>query len=532
MRDVLSRWRDEIVARRLKKDDKPESYVEPVRFEPTDVAREGESGSGIWARIFPFLLVMMALTGAFYPAIDLCAGEKERGTMETLLISPASRVEIVMGKFFTVMAASVATALLNLASLGVTGWQLARQVGGVGGSKGERMEMLLAAPSPGSALWMVLLLIPLSAMFSALCLALAVLAKSMKEGQYYMTPLYLVALPLMFVTLIPGIELSPFTSLVPITGASLLLRTLMQGRYDVAARYALPVLGLTIVYGIAALRWAVSQFESESVLFREAERFSLKDYARHVARDREPTPGPGLAVLCVALMLPLALFLAPSLGFAAWSLAAGQALFILGPPVVMALVFTSDPARTLLLRRAAWADLALGVLLAVALNPVVSELRVLVEWLFPISETTRRALESVMAKLPSGWGVVVSLAVVPAFCEEVAFRGFILSGFRKRYRVGSAILLSALLFGLLHVLLSVFQQFFAASLLGLVLGLLAVRSGSLWPGVLLHAANNGWPSGWGCSTRNPGSRESSSATPPRPDTTSPGSWPGGSPRRS
>ena len=69
---------------------------------------------------------MMSLTGAFYPAIDLCAGEKERGTMETLLISPASRTELVLGKFLTVMLASVTTALLNLVSMGLTGIRLAQ----------------------------------------------------------------------------------------------------------------------------------------------------------------------------------------------------------------------------------------------------------------------------------------------------------------------------------------------------------------------------------------------------------------------
>ena len=94
-------------------------------------------------RLFPFLLVMMSLTGAFYPAIDLCAGEKERGTMETLLISPASRTEIVMGKFFTVMLASVMTALLNLVSMGLTGLQLASQVGvGLDGRAGRPSRRL------------------------------------------------------------------------------------------------------------------------------------------------------------------------------------------------------------------------------------------------------------------------------------------------------------------------------------------------------------------------------------------------------
>ena len=122
-------------------DKKPPGYTEPVEVEGEDVAPESEIGGSIWGRIFPFLLVIMALTGAFYPAVDLCAGEKERGTMETLLISPASRSEIVLGKFFTVMLASILTALLNLVSMGVTGLKLAGQLTTMGlGDRGQDVD--------------------------------------------------------------------------------------------------------------------------------------------------------------------------------------------------------------------------------------------------------------------------------------------------------------------------------------------------------------------------------------------------------
>ena len=69
----------------------------------------------------PFLLLIWALTGAFYPAVDFCAGEKERGTLETLLTSPAERIEIVWGKLLTVMLFSMVTSVLNLLSMGITG---------------------------------------------------------------------------------------------------------------------------------------------------------------------------------------------------------------------------------------------------------------------------------------------------------------------------------------------------------------------------------------------------------------------------
>src|SRR5207237_1341389 len=136
---------------------------ERIRAQAEDVATAREVGGGVWSRLFPFLLVMMSLTGAFYPAVDLCAGEKERGTMETLLICPASRTEIVLGKFLTVVLASIMTALLNIISMGLTGLRLAHTFGtAAAAGGGAPTENIMAPPTLVSAFWMVLLLIPLS----------------------------------------------------------------------------------------------------------------------------------------------------------------------------------------------------------------------------------------------------------------------------------------------------------------------------------------------------------------------------------
>ena len=185
---------------------------------------------------------------------------------------------------------------------------------------------------------------------------------------------------------------------MPITGVSLLLRALILGDYAVAWRYFLPVLVPTIVYGAVALRWAVEQFQSEDVLFREAERFDLRSWLRHLVRDREPLADRRQALLCFALMLSSAWFLTLYLsgqGLASsWkSIVAGQA-FILIIPVAMALLLTSSPRRTL---RLYWPTAALpgrwrsGLVLA--LNPLVNELRPVVEALFPMSKTVQAAFE-------------------------------------------------------------------------------------------------------------------------------------------
>jgi sodium transport system permease protein len=498
LREMVVRWRERIVDSRLKRDHKTRSYAEPIQVKAEDVATARELGGSVWGRLFPFLLVMMALTGAFYPAIDLCAGEKERGTMETLLISPASRSEIVLGKFLTVMLASVTTAILNLLSMGLTGVQLASQVGALSAGTGRRpfasASAVIAPPTLQAACWMILLLIPLAALFSAVCVALAVLARSMKEGQYYMTPLYLICMPLIFLTLMPGIELDLFYSLVPITGVALLLRGLILGNYDVAARYFLPVLVPTLVYAAVALRWAVDQFQREDVLFRESEQFSLSAWFRHLVRDREPIPTGGQAALCFALILTSTWFLMLYLARQGSDLSLGSVVagewIILTPPVVMAFFLTSDPKRTL---RLAWPEqryLFLAVALVLALNPLVNELRPIVEALFPISSMIKTSLARIMSQAPGLAASIVIFALIPAICEEFAFRGFILSGLEHQHRTRSAILLSALMFGFLHVLLSLFQQLFNATLLGVVLGLLAVRSRSIIPGIVFHFINN------------------------------------------
>ena len=494
VREVIERWRDAIVQSRLKRDGKPAAYTEPVEINGEDVAPEGEAGGSIWGRLFPFLLVIMALTGAFYPAIDLCAGEKERGTMETLLLSPASRTEIVLGKFLTVMLASITTALLNLVSMGLTGIQIASQVANLGPARsGAKMVAVLSPPHPSSYFWMMLLLIPLAAFFSALCVALAVLARSMKEGQYYMTPLYLVSLPLILVTLAPEIKLDLFFSLIPITGASLLLKTLILGEYATARTYFLPVLIPTLIYAALALRWAVDLFQREDVIFRESEVFDPRLWVRQIVRDREAIPSAGSALFCFAAMISLTWFVSLS-AQGRTSLLGGlllsHLLAIFGPAVALALVLTSDPVRTLRLKRPRLLDLILAAGVALTVNPLIREIGHLVGQWLPISADRQAALEQLTGQIPSLGASVLVLALMPAITEEIAFRGYILSGLERAYRPRTAILLSAFLFAFLHAMISLFQQFFPAALLGLILGVVAYRTGSLWPGAVLHFVNN------------------------------------------
>src|SRR6185295_943745 len=125
-----------------------------------DVAEKEQRSAAVWSKVLPFLLLIWALTGAFYPAVDLCAGEKERGTLETLLSSPAQRSEIVWGKLLTVMTFSMATALLNLVSMCGTGMFIIRQLEKLDGAG---LQLDIGPPPLAPLLWLVLALVPISA---------------------------------------------------------------------------------------------------------------------------------------------------------------------------------------------------------------------------------------------------------------------------------------------------------------------------------------------------------------------------------
>jgi sodium transport system permease protein len=491
---LLDRWNKRLIQVRLLRQGLPADYDEAFAVRDPERAKSSlkQAAQTLFealVRLFPFLLVTWSLTGALYPAIDLCAGEKERGTMETLLISPASREEIVYGKFLTIWVFSGATALLNLASMGVTTAALSGQL---------PMDLL----RPAALAWCVLLVLPLSAFFSAVCLAVGAYARSTKEGQYYLMPLFLITMPLIFLTFVPGVDLNPFYAMVPITGVALLLkRLLMAGSLgEVPWAYFVPVLAPMVLYGWLALRWAVSQFQREEVLFREAERLDLGLWLRRLFREKELLPSAGEAVFCFGLILGLR-WLSLGLG-AGWPLLLHAAIdlvaFVVTPPVMMALLLTTRPRYGLGLRLPPpQALLSACVLVLLLVLPLADLSRWLLEQ-FPdlrtkLTETT--PLAQLMQAVQSGeggaspsWQLPLVLMLLAPVCEELAFRGFILTGLRQRFHPWTAILLSSLLFAVSH--LNVFQ-FLPTFILGVVLGLVATRSRSVLPGVLFHLLYNG-----------------------------------------
>ncbi len=494
---ALVNWEDAVRRRSFESASLPLALEHPAQLTYVEVAREEQVAASVWSKMFPALLVIMALTGAFYPAVDLGAGEKERGTMETLLISPAKRIELVMGKFLTIMLFSVTTALLNLTSMGLTGQQMASGIG-----RGMANSVSLEFPGFAPLMWMIILLLPLSALFSSLCLALATFARSTKEGQYYLTPLLMVVMGLTMFCLSPAVEMTPLYSVIPVVNVTLLLKGLLLNAPGSGnlVYYAVPVLVSSIGYSMLALWWAIELYNSEDVLFREAEKFDLRLWFRQMLRTKDAVPAFPEAVFCFILILMLQAVAmkymgtdlnAPDPGSSMMRLIVVQQLTMIAcPAVFMGMLLTTSLRATFRLRMPSLTAMAIGICLAVIAHPLTMELsRFFVEYkVFPeLPESAGRVMALMKTDERSTWLLLLVFAVTPAICEELAFRGFILSGLARGGRLAIAIGISSLMFGIIHMIP---QQAFNAALLGLVLGLLAIYSRSLFPAMAFHFCNN------------------------------------------
>ncbi|HEB84856.1 MAG TPA: ABC transporter permease [Bacteroidetes bacterium] len=261
IRERLGELRLNWAKERLAEIGAPVTVLRPFKVSEENIASSEEMAGRFIGGFLPYIMILMALTGAMYPAIDLTAGEKERGTMETLLVSPASRLEVVLGKFLTVMVASLTASVVALFSMGV-----AFAYGFTMFLPAEAATAFQLHLNPLHVLSAVALLIPLAAFFSSLLLSICIFARTTREAQSYVTPLtILVILPAMM-SMMPGGGISQAQLWIPVVNVSLVVKEIFQGTLNPST--LLTVLFSTALYAAAGIALTTRVFQRESVLFR------------------------------------------------------------------------------------------------------------------------------------------------------------------------------------------------------------------------------------------------------------------------
>ena len=262
LQDAIKDYREEVVKERLTANNLPASVLSPFEIKRQNVAPLEKVGGASIGGFIGYAVILLCLTGAMYPAIDLTAGEKERGTIETILSSPISRVDLVLGKFLLVFSASLVSAILSVTSMG-TSFALLGHSHLMTSSGGQSLNLSLGPLSVAAVFFMAF---PLAVLFSAVLMTIALFAKTYKEAQSYLTPLtFLVVIPAI-ASIMPGVELTPKLALIPVLNTSLVCKEIISGTYHWNS--ILLIFTSTCVYAAAAIFLAVKMFQREDVLFR------------------------------------------------------------------------------------------------------------------------------------------------------------------------------------------------------------------------------------------------------------------------
>jgi sodium transport system permease protein len=464
---------------------------------PVELATKAFAVRSDWlqsvAAVIPLMLLLMTITGAVYPAIDLTAGEKERGTFEAMIATPTPSLVILLSKYVAVLVVSMLTATIHL-----LGMYLTLSIGGIGQALFGNASLSLLA-----MLQIFGLMLLFSSFFSAILLGICSLARSFKEAQAYLIPVMLLSFGPGIISLLPSIQLTSNLAVVPLINILLLAR-------DILAERSQPLTGMLVVvssiaYSLVALVLA-SRLFSQAVPAASSARWRWPFLSPALAGPRAPTTGD--LIFFLALLFPLYYITSNSLGRVS-SLALPTQLGLRG--LLTCLLFWVLPdlyARGVGLDRKrlfplagslAWwrwfpACLCLGSGLWVIAHEIfiVSEELGWISLRLASSEAVLRMAEE-LRSLPLGL-VWFCLAIVPAVAEEFFFRGFVMRSLLTNCRYRAAIILSAILFGFFHVATGnvlMLERFLPTTFLGLVLGWLAWRCGSLLPGMVVHAVHNG-----------------------------------------
>lgn len=462
----------------------PEEILDPIALTSIDVAPKEQQLGVMLGSILPFLLITGILSGAIYPAIDAMAGEKERGTLETLLTLPVSNTEIVTGKFFAIAVVGVITTILHILSIVISiGILISSMLSSSGNFSEFTSELNLWTMLP-SFLITILSVLIFTLTITALSISVCSFAKSYKDAQNYVTPLTLIFMLPSMVTMIPNIELSNFTACIPVVNIALLIKGVLIGR--IGLELVLLALFVNLAFAAISIIFMSKIFNSETVLFSSNFTFDFLEKRSDIKPKKLPNFSEGIIFYFVILVafLILSSILQPIVGTA--TLVITQ-LFFLGASCLFAWYVKADFKTTFSLRmpklRAILGSLLLYAGAFIFIQLLSNLMFTYIPFVRYMSEqlSNQIIIENLLLNL-------LIVAILPAICEEFLFRGVLYASISSKCSPKVAILLSGILFGIMHLDPT---RMILTSILGIVFAYTLYYSKSIFIPILLHLINNG-----------------------------------------
>jgi sodium transport system permease protein len=440
-----------------------------------DTASSQRKMGMILGMFLPYIMIIMLLTGASVVAADLVAGEKERKTLETLLVSGIGRLEIVIGKYLTIITLAMLNLVINLFSISFSMRYMLSQAG---------MDMSGASLPLKSIFILLAAMLPLATLFAAILLSLSTFSRNMKEARTYEQPLMMVSMMMAMISFLPAIEMSNLMALIPVINIALLFKAVMIEEYQIS--HLLITIGSTLVLDVFAIWATIKLFKTESILFRSDDDSSgIKAIKKNKASFFNPYNGIVYFSLALLLLYYLGSYWQ---GQDLWRGLLNTQLFIIALPVLLVLRILKMNAREVLrLKAPKLLQTLLIPFMAIPAAMLVAILAQGINAIYPFPEHYLENLTKLFKMDIPLWQSFMIIAVAPGVCEELLFRGLFPRFFAK-YGMKVNIVITALLFAAFH--LDPFR-FLPVFLLGLLLGYQTLRSGSIYLSMLSHTLNNG-----------------------------------------
>ncbi|NLK20733.1 MAG: CPBP family intramembrane metalloprotease [Epulopiscium sp.] len=459
-----------------------EIILEPIIYETINIAKNEEMAGYLIGQILPFILIIGVLMGAIYPAIDVMAGEKERGTLETLLTLPISNGELIMGKYLAVSISAITSAILSVLSIALSMGFLLASFGETGliGMEGIKFNELIFP------LIVTLICICLFAMVvSAVSMSVCSLAKNFKEAQNYITPIMFIVMIPSYASIIPSMELNGLNATIPVVNISLLIKGVLSFRYDIA------LIAIVLVTNIAFVLLSgfilSKMFDSEEVLFGGSREFSFLESRSNIKKHTFPTISDGLVLYAALLLVLVYLGSFLQIKYKLVGIALTQIIIIL-VPLLFGYYIKTDFRKTFSIKIPKFKHILGGM--SIWTGGFIASLLIaqFILYLFPQNMEVAKNLSEIILGEHNFIVALLVFALLPAICEEIFFRGLLMTAFRKKATGLRAIILSSVLFGITHI---DFIRMVPTAILGLTLGYAVYNTGSIFIPMLMHFLNNG-----------------------------------------
>lgn len=480
--DAFEIYREELQKERIDEAGLDADYLlNPIHYEGEDLSSTEESVGNMIGSIIPFFIVTMILLGALYPSIDVTAGEKERGTLETLLTLPITNFEMIMSKFLAVSCIACASAILNVFSMG--GAMAFLVSSSMSLAEDINLEIHYETFIPG-ILFTLVVMVFFALLVTAVCMCTCVFAKNFKEANNYVTPVMLIFMFGSYAAMIPDLELTAQTAAIPIVNVALLVEGLFQFQYNYGL-FAI-VLFSNVAYSLLAILILGKIYNSEAVLFSEG-LSSVRIFTRRSEMKEKQMPGYGDLILLLCLVL-LLIFYVGSFAQIKWGFGGVviQQLIILLCPVLYAWYMKADAKKLFSIKKPGVSQVAGGILFGIAAFLCAMIVGVLLVPFFSESADGLTQLDDMLTSQPAVVLILV-VALMPAIGEELLFRGFVMGTLKNKCTGVIAVLVTTLLFAAYHMSLI---KMFTIGIIGFGLTYAAYKSGSIVTSMCMHFLNN------------------------------------------